>query len=130
MIRVITYGTFDLLHIGHIRILERAKKLGDFLIVGLSTDEFNIKKNKLAYFSYEERRLILESIKFVDLVIPETCWEQKIKDIKKYKVDIFVIGDDWRGKFDYLEEYCQVIYLPRTPDISTSKIKKELNDMW
>ena len=126
MKRVITYGTFDLLHYGHINLLKRAKELGDYLIVGLSTNEFNEKKGKKCYFSYEERKKLLESIRYVDLVIPEKSWEQKIEDIKEFKVDIFVIGDDWKGKFDYLKEYCEVIYLPRTPEISTTKIKNDL----
>ncbi len=126
MKKVITYGTFDLLHYGHVNLLERAKSLGDYLIVVLSTDEFNLKeKNKTCYFKYKERKRLLESIRYVDLVIPETCWEQKINDIKEFKVDTFVIGDDWKGKFDYLEEYCEVVYLPRTPEISTTQIKND-----
>lgn len=126
MKKVITYGTFDLLHYGHINLLKRAKALGDYLIVGLSTNEFNKEKGKACYFSYEERKSLLESIWYVDLVIPERSWEQKIDDIKE-KVDVFVIGDDWKGKFDYLKDYCEVIYLSRTPEISTTKIKKELS---
>jgi glycerol-3-phosphate cytidylyltransferase len=126
MIKVITYGTYDLLHYGHINLLRRAKRLGDYLIVGLSTDAFNRVKGKKSYFSYEERKLLLESIRYVDLVIPEENWEQKIEDIKKYNVDIFVMGDDWKGKFDFLERYCKVVYLPRTPKISTTKIKTDL----
>ena len=102
--RVITYGTFDLLHYGHINLLRRAKALGDYLIVALSTDEFNLKeKNKKSYFSYEERKLILESIRYVDLIIPEENWEQKKTDVIKYDIDVFVIGDDWKGKFDFLK---------------------------
>ena len=124
---VITYGTFDLLHYGHINIFKRAKALGDKLIVGLSTDEFNAIKGKKSYFSYEERKLLLDAIKYIDEVIPETEWEQKVKDVKKYNVDIFVMGDDWKGKFDFLKEYCEVVYLPRTPEISTTKIKNDLN---
>ena len=128
MKRVITYGTFDLLHYGHINLLKRAKKLGDYLIVALSTDDFNTKsKNKKTYFSYMERKQLLESIRYVDLVIPENNWEQKISDVVDYKVDVFVIGDDWSGKFDFLKEYCEVVYLERTPEVSTSKIKNELN---
>ncbi len=124
---IITYGTFDLLHYGHINLLKRAKMLGDHLIVALSTDEFNSKeKNKISCFSFEHRKELLESIRYVDLVIPEENWEQKISDIKKYNVDIFVIGDDWEGKFDYLKEYCNVVYLPRTPEISTTCIKEIL----
>lgn len=123
---VLTYGTFDLLHVGHINLLKRAKDLGDYLIVGVSTDEFNSIKNKKCYYPYEERKKIIESIRYVDLVIPETQWEQKIQDVQRFQVDIFVMGDDWKGKFDFLKEYCQVIYLPRTEGISTTKIKEEL----
>ena len=129
MKRVITYGTFDLLHYGHINLLRRAKALGDYLIVALSTDEFNhAEKNKKCYFSYEERKLLLEAIRYVDLVIPEENWEQKRTDVKEYHVDTFVIGDDWEGKFDFLkEEGCEVVYLPRTPEVSTTRIKEDLN---
>ncbi len=126
MKKVITYGTFDLLHYGHINLLKRAKELGDYLIVALSTNEFNAIKGKKCYFSYRERKKLLESIRYVDLVIPETSWEQKIDDVKEYKVDVFVIGDDWKGKFNYLKEHCEVVYLNRTPEISTTKIKKDL----
>lgn len=126
MKKVITYGTFDLLHYGHINILKRARELGDYLIVALSTNEFNEIKGKQCYFSYEERRKLVESIRYVDLVIPENNWEQKIEDIEEYKVDTFVIGDDWKGKFDHLKCHCEVIYLNRTPEISTTKIKKDL----
>ena len=127
MKRVITYGTFDLLHYGHIQLLRRARALGDYLIVGLSTDEFNRDgKQKRCYFSYEERRQLMEAIRYVDLVIPERCWEQKRQDILNYKVDIFVIGDDWKGRFDDLRDCCEVVYLPRTPEISTTKMKQDL----
>ncbi|HIW74027.1 MAG TPA: glycerol-3-phosphate cytidylyltransferase [Firmicutes bacterium] len=127
MKRVITYGTFDLLHYGHINLLRRARALGDYLIVALSTDEFNKNcKSKACYFSYEERRQLLESIRYVDLVIPEESWEQKARDVKEYHVDTFVMGDDWKGKFDFLRDYCEVVYLPRTPEISTSKMKQEI----
>ena len=127
MKKVITYGTFDLLNYGHINLLQRAKALGDYLIVALSTDEFNSKeKNKITYFSYEERKRLLEAIRYVDLVIPEQNWEQKISDVKEFKVDTFVMGDDWKGKFDFLKDYCEVVYLERTPEISTTKIKKDL----
>lgn len=112
--------------IGHLNLLKRAKSLGDYLIVGVSTDEFNEIKGKKSVFPYEHRAEIVRSIKYVDLVIPEKSWEQKIEDIKKYKVDIFVIGDDWKGKFDYLKEYCEVIYLPRTRGISTTELKETL----
>lgn len=127
MKKVITYGTFDLLHYGHIRLLKRAKELGDYLIVGLSTDEFNqLQKHKESYNSYEERKYILEAIRYVDEVIPEQNWEQKAQDIKKYNINTFVMGSDWQGKFDSLKPYCEVIYLSRTPGISTSKIKNDL----
>lgn len=126
MIKVITYGTFDLLHYGHINLLKRAKELGDYLIVALSTDEFNTKKGKKCYFTYQQRKQLLEAIRYVDLVIPEETWEQKISDVKEYQVSRFVIGDDWRGKFDFLSESCEVIYLSRTPEISTTIIKDDL----
>ena len=129
MKRVITYGTFDLLHYGHINLLRRAKALGDYLIVALSTDEFNDReKHKRCYFSYDERKLLLEAIRYVDLVIPEENWAQKRTDVHLYQVDTFVMGDDWVGKFDFLkEEGCEVVYLPRTPEISTTQIKPDLN---
>lgn len=127
MKRVITYGTFDLLHYGHINLLRRAKALGDYLVVVVSTDEFNWnEKHKKCYFSYEERKAMLEAIRYVDLVVPEENWEQKITDVQKYHIDTFVMGNDWEGKFDFLKDYCEVVYLPRTPEISTTQIKKEL----
>ena len=128
MKRILTYGTFDLLHYGHIRLLKRAKELGDYLIVALSTDEFNATKGKKAYHDYETRKKMLEAIRYVDLVIPENNWEQKIDDIKEYKVDVTVMGGDWAGsdKFEYLKDYCELVYLDRTEGISTSKIKKDL----
>ena len=108
-------------------LLKRAKEYGDYLIVALSTDEFNWDmKQKKCYFSYEIRKQLVESIRYVDLVIPEESWEQKINDIKEYHVDTFVMGDDWKGKFDFLKDYCEVVYLPRTPEISTTQIKKDL----
>lgn len=130
MKRVITYGTFDLLHYGHINLLRRAKEQGDYLIVALSTDEFNWEqKQKKCYFSYEQRKHLLEAIRYVDLVIPEESWEQKRTDIHLYHVDTFVIGNDWEGKFDFLkEEGAEVVYLERTPDISTTTIKQELKE--
>lgn len=127
MKKVITYGTYDLLHWGHIKLLERAKGLGDYLIVGLSSDEFNQKKNKKSYHSYSKRKYLLKSIKYVDEVIQENVWEQKIEDITKNDVSVFVMGDDWEGKFDFLKEYCEVVYLSRTKGISSSQIKKELH---
>lgn len=127
MKRVITYGTFDLLHYGHINLLRRARQLGDYLVVCLSTDEFNQnEKNKKTYFPYNERKLLLESIRYVDLVVPEETWKQKKTDIDLYHIDVFVIGEDWKGKFDFLMEKCAVVYLPRTDEISTTKIKNDL----
>lgn len=131
MKKVITYGTFDLLHYGHIRLLQRAKALGDHLIVALSTDEFNaVEKGKKSYFTYEQRKVMLEAIRYVDEVIPETCWEQKVTDIEKFGIDVFVMGDDWTGKFDEIKKKVsrpvEIVYLPRTPEISTTKIKTEL----
>lgn len=129
MKRVITYGTFDLLHYGHINLLRRAKEQGDYLVVALSTDEFNWdEKQKKCYFSYEKRKQLLEAIRYVDLVIPEEAWNQKVSDIELYHIDKFVMGDDWAGKFDFLQEEteAEVIYLPRTPEISTTQIKNDL----
>lgn len=128
MKRVITYGTFDLLHYGHINLLRRARELGDYLIVALSTDEFNaVGKNKKCYFSYDQRKGMLEAIRYVDLVIPEQTWEQKVTDARDYHIDVFVIGDDWAGKFDFLKEQgVEVVYLSRTPEISTTQIKTDL----
>ena len=126
MRRIITYGTFDLLHYGHIRLLQRCKAQGDYLVVALSTDEFNAGKGKKSYFSYEDRKNMLEAIRYVDLVIPEDTWEQKTTDVQKYHIDTFVMGDDWTGKFDFLSDQCEVIYLPRTPEISTTQIKNDL----
>ena len=129
MKKVITYGTFDLLHYGHINLLRRAKELGDYLIVALSTDEFNWnEKQKKCYFTYEQRKKLLEAIRSVDLVIPEENWAQKVSDVQEFRVDIFVMGNDWEGKFDFLKDYCEVVYLPRTPEISTTQIKQELKD--
>ncbi|MFL2020070.1 glycerol-3-phosphate cytidylyltransferase [Weissella hellenica] len=130
MKRVITYGTFDMLHYGHINLLRRAKQMGDYLIVVLSSDEFNwYSKQKKTYFSYEKRKQLLEAIRYVDLVIPENSWDQKVSDMKEYHIDTMVMGDDWAGKFDFIEDEteAEVVYLPRTPEISTSQIKKDLN---
>lgn len=129
MTKIITYGTFDLIHRGHISILQRAKEFGDYLVVGVSTDEFNVIKNKKCYYTFSERKYILEAVKYVDEVIPESTWEQKIIDVQKNNIDIFVMGDDWKGKFDYLSEYCKVIYLPRTEGISTTKVKMDLRNI-
>ncbi|MCC3710290.1 glycerol-3-phosphate cytidylyltransferase [Staphylococcus hominis] len=126
MRRVITYGTYDLLHYGHIELLRRAREMGDYLIVALSTDEFNQIKNKKSYYDFEQRKMMLESIRYVDLVIPEDGWGQKETDVDRYNVDVFVMGHDWEGKFDFLKDKCEVVYLKRTEGISTTKIKQEL----
>lgn len=123
---VITYGTFDLFHIGHLKLLQRIKNLGDRLIVAVSTDEFNTLKGKKTIIPYEQRAEIVSNIKCVDLVIPENNWEQKIEDIQKYNVDIFTMGNDWEGKFDFLKEHCEVIYLDRTEGISSTQLKQTL----
>lgn len=129
MKRILTYGTFDVLHYGHINLLKRAKALGDYLIVGLSTDLFNNKKNKISYYNYDEKKKILESCRYVDLVIEENSWEQKIRDVQELKIDIFVMGDDWNGKFDFLKEYCDVIYLPRTKGVSSTMTRTHLDNI-
>ena len=129
MKKVITYGTFDLLHTGHINILRRAKEYGDYLVVAISSDEFNAIKGKKAYYSFEQRKAILEAVRYVDEVIPEHTWEQKSEDVEKHNIDVFVMGDDWEGKFDFLKDQCEVIYLPRTAGISTTKIKQDLNNI-
>lgn len=123
---VITYGTFDVLHIGHINLLRRARALGDRLVVGLSTDEFNSTKHKSSLLNYENRKVVLEAIRYVDLVIPERTWEQKLDDVREHRVATFVIGDDWAGKFDFLREVCEVRYLPRTEEISSTSIRQDL----
>lgn len=125
--RVITYGTFDLLHYGHINLLRRARALGDYLVVAVSTDEFNRIKGKECYFSFEERKQLVEAIRYVDLVIPESSWDQKRSDMHEFDISTFVMGDDWAGEFDFLcDEGVEVTYLPRTPEISTSQIKSDL----
>ena len=129
MKKVLTYGTFDLLHIGHINILRRAKEQGDYLVVGLSTDEFNEIKGKKTILPYKERAEIVRSLKFVDEVIPESNWEQKVEDVKNHDIDTFVMGNDWEGKFDFLKEFCKVIYLERTEHISSTKLKEELTKL-
>lgn len=123
MRKVITYGTFDLFHIGHLNILKRARELGDHLTVAVSTDSFNAGKHKQCVYPYEHRARIVEAIRYVDMVIPEENWQQKISDVKKHNIDVFVIGEDWAGEFDYLSEFCQVVYLPRTRCISTTAIR-------
>lgn len=128
MKRILTYGTFDLLHYGHIRLLKRAKELGDYLVVAVSSEEFNALKGKKTYYDYETRKLMLEAIRYVDLVIPEETWEQKANDVKEYKIDTVVMGSDWKDsdRFEYLRDYCEVVYLDRTEGISTTKIKSDL----
>lgn len=128
MKRILTYGTFDLLHYGHINLLRRARALGDYLVIALSTNEFNRSKGKECYFSYGERKQLLEAIRYVDLVIPENSWEQKASDVREYHIDTVVMGSDWEGspRFEYLRDLCDVVYLPRTPEISTSQIKSDL----
>lgn len=126
MKRILTYGTFDLLHIGHINILKKSKEFGDYLIVAVSTDEFNSIKGKQSQYSYEDRKQIIESIRYVDEVISERTWEQKKDDVEKYGIDVLVMGDDWEGKFDDLKEFCEVVYLPRTEGISTTMTKEEI----
>jgi glycerol-3-phosphate cytidylyltransferase len=127
---VLTYGTFDLFHYGHLELLRRAKELGSRLIVGISTDEFNFVKGKTCVLPYEKRKEILSAIKYVDFVFPENCWEQKSDDVQKYAVDVFVMGDDWNGKFDFLQQYCQIVYLPRTEIISTTLLKEIINKQY
>ena len=129
MKRILTYGTFDLLHFGHIEILRRAKALGDYLVVAVSTDEFNAIKNKKAYHDYATRKKMLEAVRYVDLVIPEKDWDQKRDDVKKYEIDTVVMGSDWEGNenFEKLKDLCEVVYLPRTDNISTTKIKSDLS---
>ncbi len=127
MTRIITYGTFDTFHWAHMLLLQRARAMGDWLGVGLSTDAFNAIKGKQTCLPYEQRKQILSGVKYVDLIFPENSWQQKRDDILKYHADIFVMGDDWRGKFDDLNDICQVVYLPRTPDICSTEIKKILS---
>ena len=127
MKKIITYGTFDLFHIGHLCLLQRVRKLGQHLTVAVSTDEFNAIKGKKTLIPYDQRKEIVENIKCVDRVIPETCWEQKENDIKTFNIDIFAMGNDWEGKFDFLREHCEVFYLRRTDDISSTDIKKQMD---
>ncbi|WP_313287254.1 glycerol-3-phosphate cytidylyltransferase [Leclercia sp.] len=125
---ILTYGTFDVFHVGHLNLLKRARALGDRLIVALSTDEFNLEmKNKVTAIPYRDRKMILEHLNCVDLVIPEINWEQKINDVLNHNVDIFVMGDDWQGKFDFLSDYCEVQYLKRTDNISSTMIKQHIS---
>lgn len=126
MKKVITYGTFDLLHWGHVNLLRRAKEMGDYLVVAISSDEFNKLKDKKSYHSFENRKMILEAIRYVDEVIAEESWDQKVHDVVDHNIDVFVMGSDWEGKFDFLKDHCEVVYLPRTVGISTSKIKDDL----
>lgn len=126
MRKVLTYGTFDLFHIGHLNLLRRAKELGDYLVVAVSSDDFNAIKGKKCVIPDYERMAIVEAIKYVDEVIPENSWDQKIKDVQEHDIDVFVMGDDWKGKFDFLKDYCEVVYLPRTEGISTTQLKNDL----
>lgn len=126
MKKVLTYGTFDLFHVGHLNLLKRAAQLGDYLVVAVSSDAFNEIKGKKCVIPDYERMEIVSSIKYVDEVISENSWDQKIKDVKEHQIDVFVMGDDWTGKFDFLKEYCEVVYLPRTEGISTTQLKNVL----
>ena len=124
---IITYGTFDLFHVGHIRLFKRLRQLGDRLVVGVSTDEFNATKGKVSFYSYEERQEIVAACQYVDEVFAENNWEQKQQDIQQFNADIFAMGVDWEGRFDHLSEFCEVVYLPRTEEVSTTSIKKLLS---
>jgi len=126
---VLTYGTFDLFHPGHVQLLRRARELGTHLVVGLSTDGFNAQKGKVSAMRYEERRTVLEACRYVDEVIPEDSWSQKLDDARRLGADVFVMGDDWAGKFDFMTEVCRVVYLPRTPEISTTQIKQHVTGL-
>lgn len=126
---ILTYGTFDMFHIGHLRLFKRLSEMGDKLIVGVSTDEFNALKGKKTLIPYEQRAEIVESVRYVDMVIPETDWEQKVRDVQEYHVDVFAIGNDWEGKFDFLKEYCEVVYLDRTDGISSTQLKNSLKNL-
>lgn len=130
MKRVLTYGTYDLLHWGHIRLLQRARAQGDYLIVALSTEAFNELKGKQTYHDFDTRKKMLEAVRYVDLVIPEDSWDQKISDVERYAVDIVVMGSDWEGdpRFEVLTDYCDVVYLDRTEGVSTTKIKRDLGE--
>lgn len=123
---VLTYGTFDLFHIGHLNLLKRARELGDKLIVAVSTDEFNATKGKTTLMPFEHRVELVRSVRFVDEVIAESNWEQKISDVQQHRVDVFVMGSDWQGKFDFLTPYCEVVYLPRTDNVSSTDLKKAI----
>jgi glycerol-3-phosphate cytidylyltransferase len=124
---IITYGTFDLFHVGHLKLLNRLREMGDYLIAGVSTDEFNMEKGKKSLIKFQDRFDIVSNLKSVDLAIPESSWEQKINDIKKYNVSVFAMGSDWEGKFDHLKEYCEVVYLDRTDGISSTEIRNSLS---
>lgn len=126
---ILTYGTFDMFHIGHLRLFKRLSAMGDKLIVGVSTDEFNALKGKKTLIPYDQRAEIVESVRYVDMVIPETDWEQKVRDVQEYRVDVFAIGNDWEGKFDFLKEHCEVVYLDRTDGISSTQLKNSLKNL-
>ncbi|MFC4298638.1 MAG: adenylyltransferase/cytidyltransferase family protein [Castellaniella sp.] len=123
---ILTYGTFDLFHIGHLRLLQRLRALGDRLIVGVSTDEFNHLKGKKTVVPFEDRIEIIRALDCVDLAIPEAAWEQKAGDIQQHAVSIFGMGSDWTGRFDELKAHCEVVYLPRTEGISSTHIRRTL----
>lgn len=127
--RIITYGTFDLFHIGHVRLLRRLADLGTELIVACSTDEFNELKGKKTAIPFEHRVEVLEACRYVSKVIPETGWAQKRSDMKEHNIDLFAMGDDWEGKFDDLQDLCDVIYLPRTENVSTTELKLLIQKM-
>lgn len=126
---ILTYGTFDMFHIGHLRLFKRLSEMGDKLIVGVSTDEFNALKGKKTLIPYDQRAEIVGSVRYVDTVIPETDWEQKVRDVQEYHVDVFAIGNDWEGKFDFLKEHCEVVYLDRTDGISSTQLKNSLKNL-
>lgn len=126
---VLTYGTFDLFHPGHVQLLKRARELGSRLLVGLSTDEFNAKKGKQSVMSYKDRKTVLESCRYVDEVFAEEDWSQKLDDARRLAADVFVMGDDWAGKFDFMQEACNVVYLARTEGVSTTEIKASVQGL-
>lgn len=126
---ILTYGTFDLFHVGHLRLLRRLADLGDRLIVACSTDEFNQGKGKMTAIPFKHRVEILEGCRYVDQVIAEENWDQKRSDVQRYNVDLFAMGNDWKGKFDFLGDLCDVLYLPRTENISTTELKKLIQTM-
>ncbi len=127
--RAITYGTFDMFHIGHLELLKRMKTLATEVVVAVSTDEFNEVKGKKTIIPYDQRSQIIDALVYVDKVIPENSWNQKINDVQNHDIDLFVMGDDWEGKFDFLKTHCDILYLPRTGGISSSKLKTSLDTL-